>query len=70
MQGVLATMGAELIEFPAVGIVRPLAGGVVTAEAFFANQKNLFPSHAYAQLSCNMLRAPKGVVKRAEDTFG
>lgn len=47
MQSVLATMGAELIQFSAVGIVRPLAGGVVTAEAFFANQKNLFPSHSY-----------------------
>jgi len=47
VQGVLATMRAELAQFPADGIVAPLAGRIVAAEAFFANQKNLFPSHSY-----------------------
>ena len=47
MDGVLATMGAELLQLAPFRIIRSLAGGVVAAEAFFADQKNLFPSHSY-----------------------
>ena len=47
MGGVLAAVGAELHQFAPLWVIRPLTGGVVAAEAFFADQKNLFPSHSY-----------------------
>ena len=45
MQGVLPAMGAEFVEFDAVGVVFAPHDGVIPVEAFSANQKNPFPCH-------------------------
>jgi hypothetical protein len=57
VDGVFSTVRAEFAELKTFGVFFAFHHGVVSAQAFRANQKNLFPTHLLFTFSVEIIGA-------------